>query len=259
MNSLKEFLRGSIPADPHLWIALVAAAIIMLMELLHRFEWLQVEVVLSVIMLCILMLAWERLKERNQVRENAKTLDSIAHSVFDKRMALRTRPLAQDEYDYLWGGYTGNYYVYNPAYKVDENIGEKRIVDILTRRYQDPLFVQAQYLFLTGDVAGQNELQTFRRLMTGVRGKYPEVINKIQVKQMKSKAATSAPEMYLGERRGDRVGVLELKGPTLDQQHGTSHYYLLINDDEVIKHYLFDHFQQAWEDATCVKVDDLWP
>jgi len=240
----------------------VAASVIILMELLHWVELLHLTIpstgVLTVIMIFIVMLVTDRLKEGDQVRENAEKLGRIAHSIFDKRMALRTRPLVQEEYDYLWGGYTGNYYVYNPAYKVDENIGEGRIVDILIRRYQDPLFVKAQYLFLTADVAGQNELKTFRRLMTGVYGKYPEVINKIQVKEMKNKTATSAPEMYLGERRGERVGVLELKGPTLDQQHGTSHYYLLINDEEVIKHYLFDHFQPAWEDATCAKVEDLW-
>jgi len=262
MNRLAVFLRRWLPADPHLWIAFVAAAVFLLTEILHWLPWFHVEVpvmgVLIVIMICILMLVADRLKEADQARENTEKLHRIANYVSDlKGVALRTRPSTPEEYEYLWGGFTGNYYVYNPSYRVDEDTGEKEIVNILSRRYQDPRFVKAQYLFLTKDIAGQNDLRTFCRLMTGVERHCPDVVNKIQIKQISKKAASSAPEMYLGTRRGERVCVLELKGPTLGKQHGTSHYYLIIHDEKVIEHYLVDHFQPAWDDATAEKVE-VW-
>src|SRR5215813_5689800 len=150
MNRLAVFLRRWLPADPHLWIAFVAAAVFLLTEILHWLPWFHVEVpvmgVLIVIMICILMLVADRLKEADQARENTEKLHRIANYVSDlKGVALRTRPSTPEEYEYLWGGFTGNYYVYNPSYRVDEDTGEKEIVNILSRRYQDPRFVKAQY------------------------------------------------------------------------------------------------------------------
>ena len=260
MRRLASSLRRWVPADPHLWIAFVAAAVFLLMEILHWLPWLHLEVplegVLIVIMICILTLVADRLKEADQVRENAEKLGRIANSVLVMRgITLRIRPSTPEEYEYLWGGYTGNYYVYNPSYKVDEDTDPKEIAKILTRRYQDPRFVKAHYLFLTKDDDGQKDMTTFFGLMTEVARHCPEVVDKIRVRQMCNRAASSAPEMYLGTRRDEKVCVLELKGPTLSQQHGTSHYYLVIHDQKVIEHYLVDHFLPAWDDVHAEKVD----
>jgi hypothetical protein len=240
----------------------VVAAIFLLLEFLDWLPWFEVKVPLEriviVIMTCILMLVADRLKEADQARENTEKLSRIDDSVSHLRgITLRIRPSRPEEYEYLWGGFTSDYYVYNPSYRVDETIGDKEIVETLTRRYQNPEFGRAHYLFLTGDAAGQKDFTTFCRLMAGVWGKYPSALEKIRVKEMSNKAATSAPEMYLGTRRGEKVCVLELKGPTLGQQHGTSHYYLIIRDERVIEHYLVDHFLSAWDDVDSTPVDLL--
>src|ERR1043165_4187724 len=152
---LAGFLRRWLPADPHLWIAFVAAAVFLLTEILHWLPWFHVSEVsemgvLIVIMISILTLVADRLKEADQNRENTERLGRVADYVSDLQgVSLRTRPSTPEEYESLWGGFTGNYYVYNPAYRVDEDTGEQEIVSILARRYQDPRFRKAQYLFLT--------------------------------------------------------------------------------------------------------------
>src|ERR1044072_4249491 len=110
-------------------------------------------------MTSILTLVADRLKEADQSRENTERLGRVADYVSDLQgVSLRTRPSTPEEYEYLWGGYTGNYYVYNPSYKVDEDTDPEEIAKILTRRYQDPRFVRAHYLFLTKDDDGQKDM-----------------------------------------------------------------------------------------------------
>jgi hypothetical protein len=256
LKRIIRFLRRSIISDPHLWIAFTAAFILLLMDLLHVFKLLARAVphegLLIVITFCIMTLLVDRLREgeqiREQVQENAEKLGRIANSVFDKRIALRSRPSTPEEYAYLWGGYTGMYYVYNPSYQVDKYTDEDEIVKIFIHRYQNPHFEKARYIFLTKDDSGKADLETFRRLMVRVKQAYPDVAKKLRVKEVKNKESYSASEMYLGIRYGERRGVMELKEPALGSQHGMPHYYLVIDDKEVVEHYLKDHFEPAWND-----------
>lgn len=263
MKSIRGFLRRSIISDPHLWIAFVAAAIFLLMDFLHALKWLQWEVpaegLLIVITFCIITLLGDRLWEGEQVRENVEKLGRIANSIFDKRVALRSRPTTGEEYADLWGGYTGKYYAYNPSYRVDKNTGEKEIVNILLHRYRNPHFDEARYLFLTKDLSGQEDLKIFRKLMAQVKQAYTDVDKKIKVREMKDKEASSAVEMYLGTRDGMPMGVLELKDPTLELKHGMPHYYLIIQDKDVVKYYISEHFELAWNDEENAKdVEHFW-
>lgn len=263
MKRITRVLRRSILSDPHLWIAYVAAATFMLWHLLHALKWVSKEAppegLLVITTLGILTLVADRLWEgeqiREQVQENTEKLAMIAHSVFDKRIALRSRPSKSEEYAYLWGGYTGTYYVYNPSYQVDKYTDEDEIVKVLIHRYQNPHFEKARYLFLTKDDSGKADLEIFRRLMVRVKDAYPNVAKMIKVKVMKNKEAASASEMYLGERYGEQRGVMELKEPALGSQHGMPHYYLVINDKDVIEHYIQDHFLPTWNDTNAEEID----
>ena len=217
---------------------------------------------LSVVMICIIMLVVDRLREGDQTRANTERLRRLEQSTFGTGIALRPRPGKSADYEYLWGGYTGNYHVYNPSYKPDKEIGETEIVKIFVRRYQNPLFVKAEYLFLTSDHHGLDALETFRRLMAGVKQVYPGVVSRIEVRQIKEKAACSAPEIYLGERQyldeaAEPMCVLELKGPTSSQQHGVSRYYFVIRDTAA-KEYLLDQFKQAWNDESAREIEGFW-
>jgi hypothetical protein len=257
-----RFLRRSVLSDPHLWIAFAAAVIFLLLSILHELGWIpwepRSEGLLIVITICIIALVADRLKEGDEVRGNAEKLGQIENSLLDKRVALRGRPSTPEEYDYLWGGYSGKYYVYNPSYRVDRNTGEDEIVKILVHRYQNPSFERARYLFLTKDESGNADLQTFRRLMAAVRRAYPAVVGKVEVRELKNQEASSAGEVYLGTRHGTPMCVMELKEPALDPQHGMPHYYLVIHDEDVLEHYLRDHFEPAWNDKNARDVKGFW-
>lgn len=249
-------------SDPHLSLAFVAAAIVVLWHFLHILkvtdEDVPVDGLLIVITYGIFALSLESSRESYKATKNAKKLDSIYQSFSGTRVALRSRPSKAEEYGYLWGGYTGLYCVYNPSYKVDRVSDEEEIVKIFIHRYQDPNFRQARYLFLTGDECGRDELKYFQKLMNRVKQEYPDVVKKITVKEIKEKEAFSEAEMYLGSRFGEERGVIELKEPVPRSQHGMPHYYLVIDDQEVIKHCRQEHFDLEWGNENAMVKDDFW-
>ena len=52
---------------------------------------------------------------------------------------------------------------------MDTNTGKDEIARILVRRYQNPAFETARYLFLTKHAPGQKDLELFRALMHKVK------------------------------------------------------------------------------------------
>jgi hypothetical protein len=270
MKRILRFLLSYIPSDPHLWIALLVGCFFVVMELLKVFHQLNegeglhglsLDVGVTVIVICIISMVADHLKESGQVRDNAEKITRTVQTVVDvdqslrgdRKVALRASPDSPEEYDYLWGGYTGTYRAYNPRYLVDKNLDEEKedrekIVKLFIRRYQNPEFVKAQYLFLTGDDSGKEALEYFRDLMQQVKKQCKDVVGKVQVKEMKEKAASSEAEMYLGRRHHQPMGVVELREPILNPEGGRPHYYLVIYDEEVFEHYRQWHFDQAWDD-----------
>lgn len=283
MESRETPIQPSILDDPHLWIAFVLAAIFVGMEILHVFNKLEegpaLHIALSVIVICILTLAADAIKKGRRDREDSKTLGRIDRklddidaggrkreeqerenyeklsrlvgTLSDQKAALRKRPSRQDEYDNLWGGFTGSYDVYNPSYNVDQITGVEDILKTFVTRYQDPRFDRARYIFLTKDISGQEDLERFRRLMALVRQKVPDVDKKVKVKELK-REASSMSEVYLGTRDGEPTAIVELKD---SYQHGMSDSYLIIHDKGVCDHYRQHLFEQSWKVATDV---DLW-
>ena len=158
-EKLRLMVRRSVLSDPHLWIAFALAVVYLLLRILREVGWLPWEIpsegLLFVITICIISIVADRLKLGDEIRDNGEKLGRIADSLFDKKVCLRSRPSTPQEYHYLWGGFKGKYYVYNPAYRVDENTGEDEIVKIFLHRYQDPYFEGARYLFLTKDDAAR--------------------------------------------------------------------------------------------------------
>ena len=264
-RATKDRIKRIVTSDFHLWITLATAVGYFFVKFLNELKWLDWEPssegLLVIITFCLAALLidrlWEGEKLWEKVCDNTEKLTFLERTSLHKEIALRLRPETPPDYDYLWGGYTGNYYAYNPSYKLDKQTGESEVVDIFVHRYQNPHFGKAQYLFLTHDHHGQNALKTFRLLMAAVKQAYPRVINKIKVKEIKEKAASSAPELYLGERHTKPMGVMELKGPTLTHQHGTALYYFVIQDKE-IKDYLLDQFNQVWNDELAQDVENFW-
>lgn len=257
MRRIKRFLRRII-SDPHLWIIYILAVGFLLWHLLHALGWVAQEAPHDGLLLFttvgILTLVGDRLWEGEQIKEqaqeNTKKLAMISQVLLDKRIALRSRPSESEDYAYLWGEYTGNYRVYNPSYRVDTIVNEDEIVKILLDRYRNPNFKEARYVFLTGDKAGQDDLSRFCELMKRVKQACPDVARKVRVREVKTKESSSACEIYLGTRYGRDRAVMELKEPVLGAEHGMPHYYLIIDDKDVVEHYLKNHFEPAWNDKS---------
>jgi hypothetical protein len=273
MRRLFRFLRRSFPEDPHLWITFLSFIVFFVVVASHEaVGWppeIKHEGYLAVISVGVIMLLADRLRVKDQEREHQERvaeqerehqerLTRITNLLLDKSAALCNRPSTREEYDYLWGGYTGRYYVYNPSYRVDTNTGNDEIARILVRRYQNPAFEKARYLFLTKDAAGQKDLELFRALMHKVKAQDADVVGKIEVRQQKNRDASSEAEMYLGTRDGRQMGVMELKEQALDPHHGLPHYYLVIHDQVALNRYLRDHFERAWNDAAAEEVVNFW-
>ena len=254
--------------DVHLWLVYILAVVFLLWHLLHALHWIPLEPpeqgFLFFAVISILTLAadriWEteetkerveeiRAETREQVKEITTKLSRVYQGFFDRRISLRDRPSQSEEYDYLWGGYTGIYRVYNPSYRVENQVKEDEIVKIFVDRYQDSNFKEARYLFLTGDEAGCEDLKRFSKLMKRVQEQCPNVHKKILVKEINEKAG-SACEMYLGKRYDNHRAVLELKAPRMHSEHGMPEYYLVIDDDEIVNHYVKAHFDMAWGGKT---------
>jgi hypothetical protein len=260
MSKILRSIRHHVYSDPHLGVAFAAGIIVLLWETLHKIDLVGSDVsptaYLFSMMICIFSLVVDRFKGGKQNQRNSNKLAKIYQTIFDKKAALYRHPRQAQEYDNLWGGYTGRYYVYNPAYTLDVNVGEEDVVKIFLHRYRNPLFEKAQYLFLTGDESGKAALAKFCSLMNKVQEVYPKVRNKVEIKELKEKKAISVPEMYLGKRNGEPVVVLEIKESVLELQHGKPYYYLVSHDAEVNEH-CCSEFDKAWNDSKASTLENF--
>jgi hypothetical protein len=251
---------STIARDPHLWIALVAAAAFLLMDIGDLVHWSPSapppKGVLVVIMLCIVMIVADRLKHSEQVRDNAKRLERLASAIYDDRVALQKRPMNGEDAQKMWAGFTGRYAAYNPSYRLQSLVGDDHVYAILVDRFRDPRFEHARYIFLTGDDLGRRDLQNFVTLMKRVRTQCPEVAATVQVRVIRDKTATSDAEMYLGIQDRRLVCILEPREPALGPTHGAPHYYLIIHKKKVIEDHLQTYFDNAWEAASEVDIFD---
>lgn len=250
MPRLANFLKHSLVSEPHLWIAVLSAIAFFVLDLLHAWHWpgwmQPVTGVIHIVMLCILALAVDRLKEGEATRVNAERIRRIEDAIFANRSTLHSRPRQPDEFDKLWGGFTNSYCAYNPSYRLEELSGDDYVVSLLAQRYGSPLFGKARYVFLTHDQAGLDDLARFRAVMLRVQAACPNVSNVVQVRTIKERNAAPDAEMYIGTRDGKRVGIVELIDSALGGGHGAPNYYLVTYDSNVIEHYLQKHFDEAW-------------
>ena len=151
-----------------------------------------------------MMLLADRLKVAEQERGNQERLTRITNLLLDKSAALRSRPSATEEYDYLWGGYTGRYYVYNPPIAsipipaTTKSPGSSSAAT-RTRPSKRPATCSSPRTPPVEEGPG-----VFRALMHKVKAQDAGVVGKIEVRQLKNRDASSEAEMYLGTRTAAR-------------------------------------------------------
>jgi hypothetical protein len=106
---------------------------------------------------------------------------------------------------------------------------------------------------LTKDDDGKNELNKFRALMRETRKLCPQVVEKLEVKELTDKASSEDSEIYRGTRNDIWTSVVEAKEKVLTGGQGTPRYYLVITDRE-INNRLKDQFQVDWSKATNIDI-----
>ena len=252
MSKLGHFLREAISHDGHLVLAFVAAAVVIVSHLIGL-EFGTETGILAIVMIAVLSLAADGLFRASERRENTDHLKHLVKALSDRHgIFLRDRPYKPEDYFYLWDNFSGQYRSYSPAYHLEKSTDRDAVLELYVRRYQNQAF-KANYLFLTGDACGKDDLKDFRLLMGDVRRRVPNCENQIQVKELATVDAAPSAELYIGTRAGNEVVVLELRHPALGTRHGEPRYYAVIDDPEVFKT-LRLFFDEQWTDATDVKL-----
>jgi hypothetical protein len=212
---------------------------------------------------------FEKSEEQDQSKKTVETFTQIENSLrrvenslqriekpLQQKVNLMKSPSTQEEYGALWFGYTGVYYVYNPCFRVETRPGmdqAKLIKEVFVPRYGDSNLTKAYYLFLTKDDDGKNELNKFRALMRETLKLCPQVVAKLEVKELTDKASGEDSEVYRGTRNDIVTSVVEPKEKVLTGRRGEPRYYLVITDRDINER-LKDEFEQDWSKATKVDI-----
>ena len=156
-----------------------------------------------------------------------------------------------DVYVSLFGGFSGPFQAYNPAYNIEHEsltaMELKLVEEVYVPRYKNPVSCSARYLFYTGDQEGRNSLDRFKKLMRKVleRG-CEQVISSIHIREVKKKRAEAHEEVYFGTQHGREVVVCELATPM--DSHGKPSFYYVSESTEFFRRCL-RHFNSEWQDA----------
>jgi hypothetical protein len=148
----------------------------------------------------------------------------------------------------LFGGFSGSFYAYNPAYNIENDTltdAELLLIkEVYVPRYQTAGRCTARYLFYTGDREGERSLKRFKKLMRKVaNSQCPAVISSIHIKQIHGKRAAAHEEVYFGTQHGREVVVCEIATP-LDS-HGKPAFYYVSESTELFKRCAKD-FNSEW-------------
>ena len=189
----------------------------------------------------------DRGKLNDRLDKHNAILRRVAELSFKGKAGLWPRPTKHEDYENLWGGFTGKYDVFNPSYHVDEGTGKEEVADLMVERYKSDEFKRARYLFLTNDKEGQADLEKFRELMLMVKSKLASVSSKIEVRVDQTKKASDGAELYIGTRDGVRTAVLEMRDAALGSIHGKPQYYLVVHHPDFVDQCLQNHFNDAWD------------
>lgn len=135
MKLLRSIL-DHILEDVHLWIALVVAAGLVASELwglvLHDEKFDEIRTVLLVMMVAILCLTIDGLRTGKQRRQMVGSLGYLEQASTENRVALHRPPQSREDYFRLWGNFTGRYYAYSPAYRVEQQVPREKDIIQLT-------------------------------------------------------------------------------------------------------------------------------
>jgi hypothetical protein len=131
--------------------------------------------------------------------ETLDALNRLAKSLRRNIDVLKS-PSSLAEYKEIWSGFTENYWAYNPSYcRLEKTTGlnlSEIVAHVQVPRFKNKSFKKGFYLFLTADAAGKSELDEFFKMVCMVERLYPDVREKIEVRQLTDKASTADGEMY---------------------------------------------------------------
>ncbi len=169
-----------------------------------------------------------------------------------------------EDYIQLFGGFTGQYFAYNPHYVIEESCtslseaSEALIEKVFLPRYCTPDHCKARYLFLgSAGVNGNYDLQKFNFLMAEVdrrlvnQGLKCHTKSCVKVKVIGGKVddggekalAEPRPEIYFGTRHGRYYIIQEMHQPA--GEHGKPLHYCVIESKSIFDEYK-TRFEEEW-------------
>jgi hypothetical protein len=171
----------------------------------------------------------------------------------DRSYDLVATPKEPPEYFRMFGGFDGTYRAYNPAFLIESDNGDhwnKLMESVFVPRYAGGT-CRAQYLFLTGDTAGQRNLDEFARRFTGDK-RAKKYLQYIEVRRLDAENAQGHPEVYWGKQNLQPTTIIEVVEP--GRLTGRPVYYL-VSTDEGMWNRISDEFVKVWTDPRTRIVD----
>lgn len=184
-----------------------------------------------------------------EVIQTVRTETNLVMQLLGTGISLVKCPEDARAYIELWSGFEGNYFAYNPSYRIDNFPGVNRtdiIREVFVARYENKRFDKASYLFLTGDHLGKKDLDDFKKLMKEAKEMAPDIGTKLEVRERKDLKASGDSESYLGTKNGVKTAILEPKEPPLTRGRGMPYSYFAVTNPQVYND-LYNHFLIEWE------------
>lgn len=249
--------------EPHLLIGVIALVAVGVLELMQAIG--QVEIfknklgfigtALFLLNATLIAVLYENIKYQEVQEEQTKSLKESLSKIEEKILGHRASIVPPGD-KYLWDGFTGDYYVFNPSFRIDtEQYKIERLVNVYSERFKLNEF-KARYLFLTGDDAGKEAMSFFIERLKDVKNMLPQnydLKHKIEIKEIKDRSSSTEQEMYLGKWRSEMRAIYELRKSYHDDYQGRPDYYIVFEHQEIIKELVALYFDPAWKTGT--KVD----
>ncbi len=197
--------------------------------------------------------------DRREIRALADSVGRLGSPRSECDLRLVECPRRTADYKALWGGFTGDYFAFNPAYKLEESAGvslDTLLREVFIPRFRDPSF-RSSYIFLVGDESGREALEYFRKLAAGVRRACHDAEKRIEVKVI-DRPAEDDCEIYLGTKHGRPTSIVEPREKALSVGRGSPYFYLVVAEAEDQDHVytrLHNYFNAHWTARDAMKVN----
>jgi hypothetical protein len=238
--------------------SIVFFAIAISMTIASVFGWVSSELIPPTILAILTALATNEIIRARET-QNIKTALQKLGVAFDSFVKNSTKvsilnPDSFEDYVRAWGDYSDVMFAFNPTFEETSTIQrqyEQIIDEVYVKRYKDPNFKMAQYLFFMGDEMGRRQFDLFKRHLKQVEARTQKVRKKVTVRQ--SPEPCPACEFYLAKKWEKQHFVLEYRAKPIEEIRGKPFRVFAGWDDEMYL-ILRREFDIEWEKPENIEI-----